>query len=105
MAKELELQGENVRRSTRARKYPIENAVRHIEKGRREGNNLTFTDRLHLEPGSPGKILRTVEVNPVTGERLGEVGTLTEEAKRIIAEDQKIRGRSLATTLMRTDAE
>ena len=107
MSEELELQGENVVRSKRERKYPIENAVRHIEQGRREGNGTKFTTHFDLAPGEGPKVYRTLAYNPDTDERLVEVGTLSEEGKRMLAEDETkaAKGRSSATTILRAEGQ
>ncbi len=100
MAELLELEGENVVKSKRERKYPIENAVRHIEKGQRSGDQVKFRTHFDMAPGEGPKVYRTLAYNPDTDERLVEVGNLTEEGKRMLAEDEAARGRSSATTVL-----
>ena len=73
--------------SKRTPRFAIENPVRHIERGRREGDKAKFTNRFHLEPGDPPQVIRTLAYNPETDERLVEVGTLSEEGRRIIAQE------------------
>ena len=94
-------------RSKRERKYPLENAVRHIEKGRREGDKVKFSTHFELAPGEGPKVYRTLAYNPDTDERLVEVGNLSEEDKRMLAEDEAraVKGRSSATAILRAEGQ
>ena len=105
MAEELDLQGENVVRSQRTRKYPIENAVRHIERGTKDGDKVVFTNRFHMEPGDAPKVIRTLAYNPETDERLVEVGTLSGEAQRVLAQEEDDERQSSATTILRAEGQ
>ena len=105
MAELLELEGENVVRSTRARKYPIENATRHIEKAVQVGEQVKFRTHFDMAPGEGAKVIRTLAYNPDTQERLVEVGYLTEEGKRMLAADEAATGRSSAITIIRDEGQ
>ena len=67
-------------RSKRTPRYPLENSVRHIEKGRRAGNKVKLSTHFELAPGEGPKVHRTLAYNPDTDERLVEVGNLSERA-------------------------
>ena len=107
MAEELELQGENVVRSKRTPRYPLENSVRHIEKGKKEGDKVKFSTHFEIAPGEGPKVYRTLAYNPDTDERLVEVGTLSEESERMLAaeEARAVKGRSSATTIIRAEGQ
>lgn len=69
-------------------RFPIENGVKSIQKGERIGDACRFTMRLEKAPGEPPKIARGLAVNPSTCEKLVEKGTLSEEGRQVIREEE-----------------
>ena len=105
MADQLELKGEQVVKADWKNRFSIEDGVRHIEQGRREGDKVVLTTHFHLEPGDRPKIIRTLAYDSETDECLVEVGTLSEEGKRVIAEEEITGRRSSATTVLRAEGQ
>ena len=72
---------------------PIENRRRFIQQGERIDGICQYTVMGERQLGEPGIIGRVLAENPNTCEQLVEEGTLSEEGKRSMAEeDQKARG-------------
>ena len=72
---------------------PIENRTRFIQKGERIDGVCRYTVMGERQLGEPGIFGRVLAENPNTCEQLVEEGTLSEEGRRSMAEeDQKARG-------------
>ena len=99
------LEGEDVIVANWGNRFAIEDGIKYVERRKWVGDRIRFTTHFHLEPGDGPKIARTLAYNPVTGERLVEVGTLSEEGKRVIAEEEADGRRSSATTILRAEGQ
>ena len=78
---------------------PIQNRTRFIQQGERIDGVCRYTTRVEGQLGGPAKIGRVLAENPNTCEQLVEEGTLSEEGKRKMEEEDRRAGGAIATVI------